>query len=103
MVWKLNIEGEAVKEFDTLSEVYECLNNAYLAVEDQYEGILRWNLQLDNAKAWHEGMPAALWYACCENSEVFERWLLNICRYKKEILKASLNDGWVPDGVVVND
>lgn len=71
---KLSINGGDVKEYGTAAKVYEVLNTAYLALEDQYAGELLWFLG-DGEQLIMEKMPCALFYANCEDVRSFRSWL----------------------------
>src|SRR5574338_1593757 len=74
----LLIDNEKFGNLD-LPSCWDAIEEAYERLEDQYAGVVRWELHgssihSEGLVALHE-MPAALWYAYAENAEAFAAWL----------------------------
>lgn len=74
--YAVTIQGcEAVK-VGALKDCYEVLNRAYSLLEDQYAGVIKWEI-IDEQLGRHVGkeMAGGIWDACCEDADTFAMYL----------------------------
>lgn len=76
--YELRINGEKRGDIESFEEVFSQIDDAYLALDDQYSGEVYWELEdwgNDDLKVARHKMEAGFWYAYAENAEAFRSWL----------------------------
>jgi len=87
--YELLINFDKFGDHATLKACWEILEREYGKLPDQYEGELHWEIHdpFEGKRGCSFTMPAALWYALCEDSRAFSMYL-DIAGWKKRTKEA---------------
>ena len=66
------VVGNVVTECTSWQQAFELLDRQY---GDQPDRLIAWGIAIDGQQPWGTCMPAAIWWALCEDAEKFAAYM----------------------------